>query len=78
MLLKIPNLFVGEADDCERLISSLQYCAFSPLDSPLTNDAYLGLLGKGALYKHLYDLQEFALVDRVFYIMQKFSEYGDR
>lgn len=72
------DVFVGEADDCERMVACLQYIAFLSPDLHFSTTVCVSLLEKGVLYRGMIDLHEFSLLDQSFYITQKFSEFGER
>jgi hypothetical protein len=84
----IPNLFVGAADACERMVAGLQYCSFLPLPGsatsttqrmrPMTIQQITSFVEKGILYREMIDLRELTLLDQAFYITQKFTEFGER
>eukprot|EP01039_Chlorochromonas_danica_P002764 gene2764-3017_t len=80
MLYEVPNVFTGPPDVCERLIGCLQYASFLP-NSPQAvrrEEFVAGLVSKGVLYKALLKMDDLASVDQIFYVLQKFSEFGDR
>lgn len=80
MLYEVPNIFTGPPDICERLIGCLQYASFLP-NSPEAvrkEEFVAGLVSKGVLYKALLKMDDLAAVDQIFYVMQKFTEFGDR
>jgi hypothetical protein len=82
----IPDIFIGEVDDCERIVAALQYCAFlsipvannGGLSRPVTMQAITSMLEKGVLYRGMMDLHDFELLNKCFYINQKFTEFGER
>jgi hypothetical protein len=82
----IPDIFVGEADECERIIAALQYCSFLPipvvngggLSRPLTMQAITSMLEKGVLYRGMLELKDVPLLQKCFYVTQKFTEFGER
>lgn len=79
MAMEVSQLFPGPPDECERLVGCLQYCAFLNIEEEkLTSDLIASLVGKGALYKAMLDLKDLAPLDQLFYVVQKFSEFGDR
>lgn len=84
------DFFASPADECERVIGCLQYCAFlhlfgdgtQVLSSPNTGEE-LGLIlphfEKGILYHGMIsNLGDFPLLDQCFYITQKFTEFRER
>jgi hypothetical protein len=74
----IDDVFIGDPDDCERLVAALQYSAFIPLDLKFSNSVIITLLEKGVLYRGMIDLKDFSLLDQCYYINQKFSEFHER
>ncbi len=82
----IPDIFVGEADDCERIVAALQYCSFLPipavngggLSRPLTMHVITSMLEKGVLYRNMLDLKDVQLLQKCYYVTQKFTEFGER
>lgn len=70
------SIFQGPEYDCERLIGCLQYCAFAP-NHP-RDEAICDLLRMGTPYQGMLDLRDLNAMDQLFYIIQKFPEFGDR
>jgi len=75
----INRIFPGAADPCERIVACLHYSSFFSFEyEDISLNEKVQLLEKGVLYKGMIDLSELSLLDKCFFVTQKFTEFGER
>lgn len=78
--VEITNrVFPGRSDESEKIVACLHFCSFYPFEyENVMHNQKVELLEKGVLYRGMIDLSDLSLLDKCYFMTQKFIEFSER